>query len=43
MTPWPVPATLVGARSGGEAGVGRKKALLLGWLMRGVWLVAGVA
>ena len=40
MTPWLVPATLVGARSGGETGVGRKKAMLLGWLMRGVRLAA---
>ena len=38
--PWPVPATLVGAQSGGETGVGRKKALLLGWLTRGVRLAA---
>ena len=33
-------ATLVGDRSGGETGVGRKKALLLGWLTRGVQLAA---
>ena len=35
-----MPTTLVGARSGGETGVGRKKAMLLGWLMRGVRLAA---
>ena len=40
MTPWPGPATLVRAQSGGETGVGRKKALLLGWLTRGVRLAA---
>jgi len=40
VTPWPAPATLVGARSGGETGVETKKALLLGWLTRGVRLAA---
>ena len=33
-------ATLVVDRSGGETGVGRKKALLLGWLTHGVRLAA---
>ena len=33
-----MPTIVVGARSGGETGVGRKKALLLGWLTRGVRL-----
>jgi len=41
--PGPTPAASVGARSGGEAGVGRKKTLLLGWLTRGVQLAAGAA
>ena len=41
--PGPTPAASVGTRSGGEAGVGRKKTLLLGWLTRGVRLAAGVA
>ena len=35
-----MPAMLVGARLRGETGVGRKKALLLGWLVRGVRLPA---
>ena len=41
--PRPAPAASVGARSGGEAGVGRKKTLLLGWLTCGVRLEAGAA
>ena len=41
--PRPTPPASVGARSGGEAGVGRKKTLLLGWLTRGIRLAAGAA
>ena len=41
--PWPAPTASVGARSRGEAGMGRKKTLLLGWLTRGVRLAAGAA
>ena len=43
VTLGPAPAASVGARSGGEAGVGRKKTLLLRWLTHGVRLAAGAA
>jgi len=38
--PGPAPVALVGTRSGGDAGVGRKKALCREWLTRGVWVAA---
>ena len=36
----PAPVALVGTRSGGDAGVGRKKALCREWLTRGVRVAA---
>jgi len=38
--PGPAPVALVGTRSGGDAGVGRKKALCREWLTRGVRVAA---